>query len=468
MHSTCGGVVALTRATKVINIDIDDALWRTLCALLGEPPADGHSPDAHARQLAFLPASLGGLGLVASARIAPAAYWASWADSLPCLAQRQPAAAHRCLAELQRGSDAAAPCLCEAAAASTELDAAGWTQRPPWDALLHGAAPDRPDAAAEPGLWAHGWQRPAALALHHAHRERVLLPDLPPASQALLRSQAAAWLIAIPHDEGLTLPPHYMHCALRRRLRLPLAITSARCGGVDWPGCGRPLDPLGDHAAACPRSGALARRAHVLEHAWVRVAREAVGPEGRVVPQQWLAHTNAAGVSHTDRRRLDLVIHGASPSGQAFCCDATLVSPLSRTGAPVHGAAARDGAALRAAEERKRRRYPEVCAAGPQRLLVLGTEVGGRWSPDALHLVRRLLRLRACRAPPSLRAAAAAGWSRRWWGLLSTAAQKAVCSTLLGGPWLAPALAHGDAGPPLADVLGEAPPFGPSLLPLRG
>ena len=25
----------------------------------------------------------------------------------------------------------------------------------------------------------------------------------------------------------------------------PLAITSARCGGVDWPGCGRPLDPLG-------------------------------------------------------------------------------------------------------------------------------------------------------------------------------------------------------------------------------
>ena len=51
------------------------------------------------------------------------------------------------------------------------------------------------------------------------------------------------------------------------------------------------VDALGDHALACPRTGLLARRGKIVERAWVRVAREAVGAEGQVVPQQWLAHT---------------------------------------------------------------------------------------------------------------------------------------------------------------------------------
>ena len=66
------------------------------------------------------------------------------------------------------------------------------------------------------------------------------------------------------------------------------------------------------------------------------------GPEGQVVPQQWLAHTTAPGVPPGDRRRLDLVIYG------------TLVSPLARDGTPHCGAADRDGAVLRTAERRKR------------------------------------------------------------------------------------------------------------------
>ena len=119
-----------------------------------------------------------------------------------------------------------------------------------------------------------------------------------------------------------------MHIALRRRLRLPLPPAAQRCGqGAGRHGCGGALDPLGDHALACPRSGLLARRAHVLEHAWIRVAREAVGSEGRVVPQPWLAHTNLA-TAVDDRRRLDLLIHGATPRGEALACDVTLVSPL--------------------------------------------------------------------------------------------------------------------------------------------
>ena len=83
---------------------------------------------------------------------------------------------------------------------------------------------------------------------------------------------------------------------------------------------------------------------------WCRVARQAVGPEGHVVPQQWLAHTTVPGVASDDRRQLDPVIYGATPLGGAICCDATLVSALPRDGATHAGAPSRDGAVLQVAE----------------------------------------------------------------------------------------------------------------------
>ena len=85
--------------------------------------------------------------------------------------------------------------------------------------------------------------------------------------------------------------------------------------------------------------------------------------------------------------------------GLALCCDATLVSPLTRTGLPQPCAAENDGAALRVAEKRKRAAYPELARGGPQRPVVLGAEVGGRWNGGALRFVRDLIRLRACRVP---------------------------------------------------------------------
>ena len=210
------------------------------------------------------------------------------------------------------------------------------------------------------------------------YRERVLLPTLPPDHRALLRSQsgphAGSWLAAIPGEAATTLSPEAMQVALRRRLRLPLPIASGRCGPS--PGCGGPVDLLGDHALACPRTGLLARRAKVVERAWIRVAREAVGAESHIVPQPWLAHTTAPRVETTDCRRLDLLIYGATPNWIALCCDATLISPLTRTGQPQPCSADVDGAALRVAERRKRATYPELAAAGPQRLIVLGAEVG--------------------------------------------------------------------------------------------
>ncbi|CAE7502185.1 unnamed protein product [Symbiodinium natans] len=106
----------------------------------------------------------------------------------------------------------------------------------------------------------------------------------------------------------------------------------------------------------------------------------------------------------------------------------------------------------------------EVADKGPQRLVVLAAEVGGRWGEECQRFVRQLLRLRVQRAPAALRAAAAQGWARRWWGLLSVAVQRAVASTALG-VWTMPALPSSPDGVPLADVFELADFVRPSRLP---
>eukprot|EP00439_Symbiodinium_sp_Y106_P083243 s600_g23.t1 len=346
-----------------------------------------------------------------SQRTAPAAYWAAWADAIPVIGERAPALAEACVRQLE-GRDTAleATCLRSAAVARNLLQAEGWQECPSWRAIADGA---RPPAVMDRGLgdWPHGWQHSA------------LLP-------------------------ATTLSPHAMQLALRRRLRLPLPLRPKRCGPS--PGCGGLVDVFGDHALACPRTGLLARRAKIVERAWVRVAHEAVGADGQVVPQQWLSNTTAPGVAPDDRRRLDLVMYGASPMGGALCCD--------RTGQPQPCTAAHDGAMLRVAERcktlRKRTTYPELSSRGPQRLLVLGSEIGGRWNETAQWLVRDLVRIRAQRAP-------------RWWAALAVAVQQVVTSTALGSPWPAPPHASQPQGPELDRVLDLAEAEGPSRLPLR-
>ena len=204
-----------------------------------------------------------------------------------------------------------------------------------------------------------GWQRHAVLALHTSFRERVLLPTLTPAARALLHSQsgphAGMWLAAIPSDAASTLTPDLMHVALRRRLRLPLPLTGRRCGAQGRHGCGAEVDAYGDHSFACPRTGLLPRRGFVVERAWVQVAREAVGSEGRVVPQQWLAHTirrrksgpTTAAVStssSTGRRPL-----GRLCVAMRHSCPPSLAQAAQLTG-PTR---ARAGVALDAARRRK-------------------------------------------------------------------------------------------------------------------
>ena len=60
----------------------DEGMWTTLCALLQKE----HHNTRKAQEVATLPLRKGGLGLRSAVRTGPAAYWDSWADTLPTMA----------------------------------------------------------------------------------------------------------------------------------------------------------------------------------------------------------------------------------------------------------------------------------------------------------------------------------------------------------------------------------------------
>ena len=218
----------------------DDAIWATLLT-------------AGRGGCRWTAASVGGSQTVGlSSRLV-----AVWADVLAPLARKYPDLACRFAREWAAGDEAAALRLQAAAAAGESLDAAGMQGRPHWAELLEGQRASMQSKPREPA------DGPQDAPCSESRLDRTRPHGLPP---------------------GTTLPPQHMQIALRRRLRLPRALTDARSGGHGSHGCDRNIDVHGDHRAACPRTGALARRAHVVEHAWVRVSREAVGAEGRVIP----------------------------------------------------------------------------------------------------------------------------------------------------------------------------------------
>ena len=84
-------------------------------------------------------------------------------------------------------------CLREAADGRSLLVAEGWSEPPAWDELARGATPRaEDDADIELVEWRHGWQRRASRIRNLFFRDHVLLPSMPPASRAMLRSQAAS------------------------------------------------------------------------------------------------------------------------------------------------------------------------------------------------------------------------------------------------------------------------------------
>ena len=67
----------------------DDGIWETVVALFQQVPG-GQAERQFAHAFTTLPMRMGGLGMRSATRCAAAAYWASWADALPTIGQRNP------------------------------------------------------------------------------------------------------------------------------------------------------------------------------------------------------------------------------------------------------------------------------------------------------------------------------------------------------------------------------------------
>ena len=88
---------------------------------------------------------------------------------------------------------------------------------------------------------------------------------------SLLRSQggplASVPFTIFPTDRTCRFDTQLFRILVLRRLRLPLPLTTR------WCVCGRPLDNVGHHRAACSVAGILGRRVFPLETAAARIRR---------------------------------------------------------------------------------------------------------------------------------------------------------------------------------------------------
>ena len=183
---------------------------------VAEQDARGREWDA-ARQIAFLPAATGTLGL------------------------------------------ASAPCLRAAAAAGDRLLTEGWGARPEWDDLLRGAHTLSLQSL-EIGFMAGRSRELAYSTSPIASASSTACRRVPELCCAPRRARMPASgcepsprTRAHSHTAPALLLPMDMQVALRRRFRLPLPFASARCGGHGEPGCRGVVDQLVDHRAGSRR-----------------------------------------------------------------------------------------------------------------------------------------------------------------------------------------------------------------------
>ena len=158
--------------------------------------------------------------------------------------------------------------------------------------------------------------------------------------------------------------------------------------------------------------------------------------------------------------------------GIPVCGDASLVAPLHGDGTPWARAATHDGAGIERARQLHEDRYPELLSGDRGRPVVLGTETGGRWAPEALTILRNLAEAKSRASPELLRRSAQVVWyqllaAQTRLRMLSVAAQTALVETLLrpSSPHLTELDGH---APDLSNVLcvdRESPAF--SRLPPR-
>ena len=281
--------------------------------------------------------------------------------------------------------------------------------------------------------------------------EGTVRPRLSPTEQALFRSQG--WS---PGGCPLNVFP-YLPSFQDGFLPLPSAPPSSAFGFPSPPprtsaGVAVNLTPVATTEQLARRHGVLGRRGYALESAAARVCREACA---RVSTNVLVRDLDLLPLQHVDARRLEVVADGLPLfHGAQIAVDTTLVSPLRRDGTPHSRCAREDGAALRQARQRKERVYPELSGAhGRARLVVLASEVGGRWSAEAQAFLRQFTRAKSRQEPPTLRASAKLAWIWKWSMILACASDRAFALSFVESR-----IAHGCdvPTPTTAEVIGDS------------
>ena len=239
----------------------DEGVWQCLCRILSV------HVDCGAQEQSSLPWWEGGIGLRSACRTAPAAHWASWADALKMIRDRHPAVVDIVVDALRRPE--------ESMTIRTVVECAAVLERtgfecPSWEDLAEGRSPGESREEEDPSQPRVGWQQQAATSIEH--HDNTVWPGLREHEQAMMRSQrgplASTAFTCFPTSRMTRIDPAPFCALLLRRLRLPLPLSVRSCR------CGRPLDALGHHRAACATAGVLGRRGWALESVAARVCRE--------------------------------------------------------------------------------------------------------------------------------------------------------------------------------------------------
>ena len=156
-----------------------------------------------------------------------------------------------------------------------------------------------------------------------------------------------------------------LQCAVRRRLGI-----AVRYEGEDTHG----------HASLTHNTGALYNIRHdAVKAAWRQVLVEAGGHVPQRNVERLLSRSNIP-IDPADTRRLDLIATGLNVQrGLPLFCDVTVVTPLTRTGAPRPGTSNVGGRLLEQCRDDNDAVYQEVMSSGLGSLQCLGVEVFGRW-----------------------------------------------------------------------------------------
>ena len=422
----------------------DRNVWRCLAEILRVGDVERSSIASSS-----LPLTFGGVGVGGALRIRDAAHWGSWADCLEMVRARHPQVAEDIIRGMHgRVSD----CLSAVQDCAAHLQDVG-AQLPTWEALAGGVRPATSLEEEKEPSEARGWQKHASVSVQSYHREHVVWPQLNPAERAMVRSQSGPLssvpFTAMPTNRVTRFEAEQFRVLLLRRLRLPLPLSVRSCR------CGRLLDALGHHRAACSRSGVLGRRGFAVESAVAQICREG---GAQVSTNVMLRDLDISPPQNSDGRRLEVVAEGlTSFGGCQLALDATLVSPLQGDGSHRRGADITDGTALGEARKDKVRTYPELCRGNGRALLVvIAGEVGGRWSDETKSFLWCLASAKAAAVTGRLFGSARAAWYRRWTCMLACSAAKGFASSLVG---VRGSPGAGDQVPSVHEVLADARHF---------